>query len=456
MPEHDRKEADVAVIGAGLAGLTAARRIAAAARSVAVLEARDRVGGRTLNEPVGDGRMIEIGGQWVGPTQKRVLALIEELGLETFGSYAEGASMFERNGALRKYKGTIPKLNPAGLAETSMVMARIDRMAKALDPEAPWAAPKAAAWDAQTFASWMRRNVRTGSARDLMTLAIRAVWAAEPEDLSLLHVLFYIRSAGSFEVLLATEDGAQDSRVAGGSQLISLRMAEELGESVVLNTPVARIGHSDQGVVVETADGSPPLRARRAIVAMPPALAGRIAYDPPLPAIRDGLTQRMAQGSVIKCMAVYDEPFWRREGLSGGVTSADGPVTVTFDNSLPGHDAGILLAFLEGRAARQACDLPEGERREIVLGCLRRFFGPRAASPERYIDKAWAEDPYSRGCYGGFLPPGAWRENGPALRAPIGPIHWAGAETALVWNGYMDGAVGSGESAAAAALEAIG
>ena len=444
------------MVGAGLAGLAAARRVAAAGATAVVLEARDRVGGRTLNEPLGEGRMIEIGGQWVGPTQKRVLALIEELGLETYPTYSDGANLFERGGALRRYKGTIPKLNPLALAETGAVMARINRMARTVDPAAPWAAARAGDWDSQTFASWMRRNVRTRTARDLMRLAIWAVWAVEPEDLSLLHVLFYIRSAGSFEALVDTEGGAQDSRVVGGTQLISERMAEGLGDAVVLGAPVARIERASAGVLVQPAGKGPSVRARRAIVAMPPALAGRIAYDPPLPAIRDGLTQRMAQGSVVKCMAIYDEPFWRRDGLSGQVTSADGPVSVTYDNSLPGDGAGILLAFLEGRAARRACDLPEDERREIVVGCLRRFFGARAASPERYLDKAWAEDPYSRGCYGGFLPPGAWIENGSALRPPVGPIHWAGAETALVWNGYMDGAVSSGEAAAEAALGAIG
>ncbi|HKG35160.1 MAG TPA: FAD-dependent oxidoreductase [Solirubrobacterales bacterium] len=441
---------DVAVVGAGLAGLTAARAVRAAGRTVAVLEARDRVGGRTLNEPLDGETMIEIGGQWVGPSQKRVRALIEDLGLETFATHTEGANLFERRGSLRRYRGTIPKLNPVALAETGLTLARINRMARRVDPEAPWQGPDAAKWDSQTFATWIRRNVRTATGRDLMRLAIWAVWAAEPEDLSLLHVLFYIRSAGSFEALLDTEGGAQDSRVAGGSQVISLRMAEELGDSVVLGSPVRRIAQDDGGVSV-TADGAE-VRAAEAILAMPPTLAGRVHYDPPVPAIRDGLTQRMAAGSVVKCMAIYDEPFWRRDGLSGQVTSADGPVSVTYDNSVPGHPAGVLLAFLEGRAAREACDLPQEERRGMVVACLERFFGSRAARPDRYVDKAWAEDPWSRGCYGGFMPPGAWAENGPALRRPVGRIHWAGAETALVWNGYMDGAVGSGQRAAGEAL----
>lgn len=442
---------DIAVVGAGLAGLAAARAVRAAGREVAVLEARDRVGGRTLNEPIGEGKVVEVGGQWVGPTQNRALGLIAELGLETFPTHTEGMSLFERHGTLRGYRGTIPRVNPLGLAETGLVMRRLNRMAARVDPEAPWTAPED--WDAQTFATWMRRNIRTGVARDLMRLGVWAVWAVEPEELSLLHLLFYIRSAGSLERLFDTAGGAQQDRVIGGTQLISLRMAEQLGDSIVLEAPVRRIEHSAAGVIVGS-DGAE-VRAGRAIVAVPPTLAGRIGYDPPLPAARDGLTQRVAQGSVVKCMAIYPEPFWRRRGLSGAVTSADGPVSVAYDNSPPDGSPGVLLGFLEAGAARRASDLPLEQRRELVLACFERFFGSEASRPERYVDRAWAAEEWSRGCYGGFMAPGAWRQHGRALREPLGSLHWAGAETATVWNGYMDGAISSGERAAREALAAL-
>ncbi len=462
------READVVVVGAGLAGLAAARELTSKGAEVVVLEARDRVGGRTLNEPIdpdakgAPGReaeeappkVVEIGGQWVGPTQKRALALIEELGLETFKTWGEGRNLFERAGKLRTYKGTIPKMSPLALAETGAVMARLNRMAGRLDPERPWEAPKAAEWDSQTFATWMGRHIRTPGARDMMRLGTWAVWAAEPEDVSLLHFLFYVRSAGSLEALFDSEGGAQDSRIVGGSQLISLRMAEQLGDSVELGSPVSRIEHGEGSVRVESASAE--VSAKRVIVAMPPTLTARIAYDPPLPARRDGLSQRMAQGAVVKCMAIYPEPFWRAEGFSGQVTSADGPVSVTFDNSPPDGSPGVLLAFLEANAAREGAAMPEAERRESVLGCLARWFGERAESPERYVDKAWPNDEWSRGCYGGFMPPGAWLETEDAVRAPVGAIHWAGAETATIWNGYMDGAISSGERAASEVLAAIG
>ena len=225
-----------------------------------MLEARGRVGGRTLNEPIGGGKVVEIGGQWVGPGQKRVLALIAELGLETFPTFVEGRNLFERRGRIRGYQGRSPGSARWPWPRPPPRFAASTRWPGAIDPERPWAAAKAESWDSQTFATWMRRNVRTPTARDLMRLAIWAVWAAEPEDVSLLSVLFYIRSAGSFEALIDTEGGAQEARVVGGSQAISLRMAEELEDRVVLDAPVRRIEHARGIVTVSTAGGS---RSRR-------------------------------------------------------------------------------------------------------------------------------------------------------------------------------------------------
>lgn len=410
-----------------------------------VLEARDRVGGRTVNEPIGGGKIVELGGQWVGPGQDRILGLIPELGLETFPTYGDGLNLIERRGKVRSHDGTIPKLNPVALAEVGVALKKIDRLAAKVDPERPWAS-ELAHLDRITFDTWMRRNVRTGAARDLMRLAIEAVWAAEPEDISMLHMLFYVRSAGSLDLLLDAEGGAQDSRVIGGTQLISKRMAEQLGDSIYLRAPVRRILWSGDRVFV-LADGIQ-ATAAEVVMAVPPALAGRVSYEPPLPSARDGLTQRMIQGSVIKTMSIYPEPFWRADGFSGQATSADGPVSVIFDNSPPDGSPGVLLAFLEGKAARDAGDLSKEVRREIVTDCLVRLFGERAARPDNYVEKVWAADEWSRGCYGGYFPPGAWTSHGHALREPIGPIHWAGAETASRWAGYMEGAIQSGRRAA--------
>jgi monoamine oxidase len=450
-----KREADVAIVGAGLAGLTAARRLVGAGLDPLVLEARDRVGGRTLNHEIGDGKVVEVGGQWVGPTQRRMLALSAELGVETFPTHDEGDNLIEWRGDRKRYRGAIPRINPAILADVGQAQVRLDRMARRVPLEAPWEADRAADWDAQTFATWLRRNVATAGARTLFEIAVEAVWAQEPSDLSLLHVLFYTHSGGGFDSLIGTSGGAQQDRFVGGSQLVSLRVAEALGEDcLALEAPVRRIGHGADGVTV-AADGLE-VRARRAIVALPPTLAGRIAYDPPLPAYRDQLTQRMAQGTVIKCMAVYADPFWRGEGLTGQGTSDVGPVRVTFDNSPSDGTPGVLLGFLEGRQARALGRRAPEERRDAVVGCFTRMFGPRAASPDAYVERVWADEEWTRGCYGCAMPTGAWTEFGPALRAPIGPLHWAGAETATVWSGYMDGAVSSGERAAADIVAALG
>ena len=449
----ERRDVDVVVVGAGLAGLAAARALAGADREVIVLEARDRVGGRTLNEPIGDGKVVEIGAQWVGPTQDRVLRLIDDLGLETFPTYTGGANLFERGGELARYSGTIPRANPVGLAEVGVAMWRLNRMASAVPLDAPWTAPKAERWDSETFASWMRRNVRTEVARDILRLAIIGVWACEPRDLSLLHVLFYIRSAGSLERLTDTEGGAQQDRVVGGTQLIALRMAEQLGEGVVeLSTPVRGLAHGD-GVTVTSGPphGRGPPRDRRGAPdargsdRLRPAAAG----DPRRAQPADGPGQRgQVHGDLRAPVLARARPLGHgdqrhRPGL--------GRVRQLAARRLAGSAARVP----RGRRGRAHADLPVAERRAAVAACFRRLFGPDAAEPIGYVDRAWAADEWSRGCYGGFMPPGAWTDHGAALRAPIGPIHWAGAETALVWNGYMDGAVGSGEDAARAVLASL-
>jgi monoamine oxidase len=444
----------VVVIGAGLAGLAAARRLKARDVSVIVVEARDRVGGRVHNHDIGEGKVVEVGGQWIGPTQDRLAALAKELGVDTFPTYGQGENVMEYGGSLRRYSGPIARINPLVLIDVERAQRRLNRLARAVPLDAPWEAPNAARLDGQTLATWMRRNLATKPGRMLLELGVEAVWAAQPEDMSLLHVLFYIHSAGSLEMLFGTEGGAQQDRFVGGSQRVPIRMAEELGEErLVLGAPVRRIEHSQDGVTVH-ADGNE-LRGRRAIVAVAPTLAARIAYDPPLPGYRDQLTQRMPLGTVAKCMAIYDEPFWRAEGLSGQGTSERGPVRLTFDNSPPDGSPGVLLGFLEGRRARALGRLPEEERRTAVIDCFTRLFGPRAATPDAYVERLWAEEEWTRGCYGCHMPTGAWTNYGPALHPPLGSLHWGGAEYAHVWNGYMEGAVRSGEAAATEVVDAL-
>jgi monoamine oxidase len=445
-------EADVVVVGAGLAGLAAARALVRSGASVVVLEARDRVGGRTLNEDLGEGKVVEVGGEWIGPTQDRLAALAAELGVETFPTYIEGENTLELNGRLTRYEGTIPKLNPAALVEVELASRKLNRMARRVRLEAPWETRDAAKLDGTTLATWLDRRIRTATARKLIETAVRTVWGADSRDLSLLYALSYIGAAGGFYALLDTEGGAQQDRFVGGSQLISLRMAEALGDRVVPSAPVQRVEHAT-GVTVWAGN----LRARglRAIVTCPPPACARIDWQPPLPMARAQLMQRMPGGSYLKCQAIYEQPFWRGDGLSGEGVSDAGPATTTFDNSPPEGSPGVLLGFVSGSDARTQSRLGASERRRAVLEGFERLYGPRARHPERYIEQDWSRDPWTGGAPIFYMPPGTWTGFGPALREPVGPVHWAGSETATRWAGYMDGAVRSGERAAADVLASL-
>lgn len=418
---------------------------------VVVLEARDRVGGRTRNVDLGGGKVVEVGGQWVGPGHDRLRALAREVVVPVFPTHTRGESILEWNGELRRYTGVVPRMNPIVLADFGQSALRLERLAKSVDLGAPWETPDSERLDSETFATWLRRNVASPSGVRLWRGIIQAVWAVEPKDLSLLHVLFYLASSGGLEYLLNVEGGAQQDRFVGGSQQVAIRVAEQLGGRVHLSTPVTRIAHRGDGVRVAGSDGEAVL-ADHVVVAVPPALRHRIIYDPPLSADQDQVCQRMPLGSVVKCFAVYDQPWWRLEGLSGLATSGEGPITVTFDNSPPDGSPGVILAFLEGGFARVYGRMSTEERRGHVVAHLTRLFGARAAQPERYFDQVWADEQWSRGCYGANFPPGGWTEYGHALRGSVGPIRWAGAETATRFCGYMEGAVRSGEDAAAAIL----
>ncbi|WP_433593841.1 flavin monoamine oxidase family protein [Nocardia sp. CA-145437] len=440
------KSVDVVVIGAGIAGLLAARDLTRGGAEVLVLEARDRVGGRLLNQELPGGAPIEVGGQWVGPGQDQILGLIDELVLTTFPTYDTGRHIAEIGGGRSEYVGRIPKLNPLALADFAQLQWRLDRLARQVPTDAPWHADRAAELDAQTLATWLQHAGRTTGGRSFLRVITEAVFSAGPEDLSALWAAFYINAAGGLDALINTRGGAQQDRIVGGSQTIALRLAEELADQIVLDAPVTDIDWDATGVVV-TARGMT-VRARRAVVAVPPPLAARIRYTPGLPGDRDQLIQRMPMGRVIKFNVVYDEPFWRRAGLSGQANSDQRPLGTVFDNTLPGDSPAVLVGFLEGRHADLGARLDPAARRAQVLDDLAGYFGPQARNPIAFIERDWADEEYSRGCYGAFTTPGTLTRFGPALRAPIGPLHWAGTETATRWAGYMDGAAESGHRVA--------
>lgn len=447
----------VVVVGAGLAGLAAARALVDAGRDVVVLEARDRVGGRTEGGHLADGTPIELGGQWIGPTQNRMYQLVEELGLEWFRTYNdEGVlllDLFGKQSRMASHRGALPRLGPFALADLGQGLARFTRRANRISLTEPWASAHAEELDGQTFESWIRRNLRTPTGRAYFRIACEAVFAAEAADISLLHALFYCHSGTDFETLLSVDRGAQQDRIVGGSIRIAETMAAELGARVRLGSVVSGIEQDDTGVRVLRRGGRP-IAGSQVIVTLPPTLAGRLAYSPALPSWRDQLTQRLPAGSVMKVYAAYEEPFWRADGLNGQAASDCGPVKVTFDNSPPSGTPGVLMGFLEGAEAREWARRTADERRDAVLGCFARYFGSRALRPTEYVERDWMAEEFTRGCYGAHFTPGVWTAYGQALREPVGRIHWAGAECSPVWNGYMEGAVRSGEDAARAVLAA--
>jgi monoamine oxidase len=441
----------VVVVGAGLAGLAAARRLVARGHEVVVVEARERVGGRTEGLVLADGTPLELGGQWLGEGHTRMHELAGELGLSTFRTWNdEGRLLLDLRGkrsTMGARKGAVPRISPFALADLAQGLARFARLAARTDLERPWLTPGAEVLDGQTWESWIRRNLRTAAGRAYFHVACEAVWAAQASDISLLHALFYTHSNADLETLLAVDRGAQQDRVVGGSVLVADAMAAALGERVVLGRPVRRIEQDDHEVRVIARDGSQ-YRGDAAIVTLPPTLAGRLEYDPPLPSWRDQLTQRMPAGSVIKAYAVYPEPFWRQDGLNGQAASDTGPVKVTFDNSPPSGTPGVLMGFLEGSQARIWARRSQADRREAVIGSFVRYFGQAAARPAQYFERDWMAEEFTRGCYGAHFAPGVWTSYGEAWRAPAGRIHWAGTEYAPHWNGYMEGAVRSGETTA--------
>ena len=437
---------DVVVVGAGMAGLIAARELLAANVSVLVLEARDRVGGRLLNHTLANGTVVEVGGQWVGPTQDRVLALAEELGIGLFPTYVEGEHFLAMDGKVERYGGEDFHLPDDALADVGEMWEDLQQMAAEIPLDGPWQAENADTWDAQTLDSWLVANAKTEVGLGYWRTMVLALFSAEAAEMSLLHFLFYCRSGGTLDRLVATHGGAQESRLEGGSQRLASRLAERLGDAVRLGSPVGATRQHDRSVEV-TYDGGV-VDAGRVIVALPPTLAGRIRYSPALPPRRDQLTQQVPMGYVIKVQIAYPEPFWRADGLSGSVFSLDDVVSVVFDNSPQDLSCGVLLGFLEGRHGRRAGKLAPERRKELILSVFARFFGSRAADPQEYVERDWAAEEWSRGCYGGRFGTGVWTGYGEALREPVGRIHWAGTETSEVWNGYMDGAIRSGERAA--------
>ncbi len=446
---------DFAVVGAGLGGIRTAVALTAAGASVAVFEARERVGGRVVSAPPIEGSAsgpplaLDLGAQWVGPGQTQILQLIKELDLHTVPTGAPGRAIWGLNGGLKQGGATLPPLPPLALAEVLVAAARVVSMSKRIAPDAPWQAAKSRKWDRISAGDWIRRNLRTAAGRDFARIYITGNAAIEPGESSVLGILFDLRSLGPARNL----GTAEAFRLREGAHEIAQRLAGRLGDRIRFADPVRAIAQDADGVTVESDAGT--LRCRRVAVCVPPLLAGRITYTPALPDARARLLASLPMGATVKFHAVYPLPFWQARGLSGQVWTAQDTVSLTYDNSPDdGTGRGALVGFVVADEARRLGGLGAQQQEREILTSLGRFFGPDAAAPDALVVQDWGAEEWTRGAYAAHFPPGVWTACGSAFRAPCGRIHWAGTETSSEWHGYMEGALRSGDRAAAEMLRA--
>lgn len=428
---------DVAVVGAGLAGLAAAEHLRAAGASVVVVEARDRVGGRAWSEALGRGR-FDRGGQWLGPGQDRLAALADRLGVATFATWSTGQKLLDDGERVRRYAGDVPTLGPLELLQLHLAIRRVDRLTARVPAADPLAAPRAAALDARTVANLARHLPRR--VRGVLDVAVGAIFGVTPAELSLLWFLAYLRAGGGLMNLSTIAGGAQERRFVGGAQTLAERWVERLDAPVVTAAPVRRVRQRDGEVVVTSDRGA--VAARAAVIAVPPPLAATIDLEPAAPA-RAQLVQRTAMGAIVKVVVAYERAFWRERGLSGEVVSTRGPLSVLFDNTSHDGRQPALVGFVQAGPARRW----NGDAAPVVAQLV-RWFGAEAAAPQDLAITDWCAEPWSRGCPVAVMPPGALTTAGTTLRQPVGRVHFAGTETATAWTGYLEGALESGERAA--------
>jgi len=442
----DRLQTDYCVVGAGFAGIAAARRLQDRGQATVVLEARDRVGGRAWNRPAADGTIVSVGGTWLGKRQERMFDLCRRVGLEPYPQYERGDTVVHIDGGNRRYRGA-PAIGLFGLLSLGLAFWRLDRIVTSLPIDAPWSASGARELDAQTLGAWIasRWNIPSTAAQKLVNATMTTLFCVDPNEVSLLGACVLARGGGGFEYYVDSTI-TETHLVDGGAPELAVRLAAKLGDSLHLSSPVRQITQTDAGVEIQSDRLT--VEARGAIVAVPPFLASQIEYEPMLPPAHAQLHRRMLSGAAIRGITIYDEPFWRDDGLSGMSVAPELPVPVALDQSPRSGTPGVLSSYMFGPQAVKAAPLDPAERRDIWLRALAARYGPKALSPRAHLETDWAAEEWSLGGMIAHFAPGVLTNYGHALREPVGRIYWAGSECATEMHGLMEGAVRTGEDAA--------
>ncbi|MFS0714260.1 NAD(P)/FAD-dependent oxidoreductase [Microbacterium sp. 2P01SA-2] len=443
---------DVAIVGAGAAGLTAANDLRKAGLSVVVLEARDRVGGRLWTDEI-DGAMLELGGQWVSPDQHALIDTLADLGLDTYTRYREGDSVYVGpDGQARPFRGEMFPVAPETERIIDEITARLDAMVAEIDPDRPWAHEKAAEWDRISWDAWLRQQTDDDEAVRNLAFATGSAMLTKPtHTFSLLQSLLMAASAGSYSHLVDA-DFILDKRVVGGLQQVPLRLAERLGDDVLLGQPVRSIEYADAGAVVRTDEVT--VRARHVVLALAPVLYSRISFSPPLPRLKHQMHQHFSMGFVIKVHAVYDRPFWREQGLSGTAFSPYELSHEAYDNTNHGDERGTLVGFVSDQNADDLFRLSADERRERILESLSHYYGPEAKNPIVYYESDWGSEEWTRGAYAASFDLGGLTRYGAEQLELVAPLHVACSDLAGLGYQHVDGAIRMGHRVAEEILEA--
>ncbi|KAM3862287.1 amine oxidase [flavin-containing] [Diretmus argenteus] len=450
---------DVIVVGGGISGLSAAKLLKANGLNPVVLEARDRVGGRTFTVRNKETKYVDLGGAYVGPTQNRIFRLAKEYDIKTYKVNEHERLVHYANGKSYPFKGSFPPMwNPFAVMDFNNLWRKMDEMGKEIPREAPWRAPHAEEWDNMTMKQLFDKICWTSAARRFATLFVNVNVTSEPHEVSALWFLWYVKQCGGTMRIFSTTNGGQERKFVGGSSQISECMARELGDLVKLQSPVYRIDQTADMVVVETVSKQT-YTAKYVIVATPPGLNLKMHFNPELPPLRNQLIHRVPMGSVIKCMVYYKENFWRKKGYCGTMVIEEegAPIGLTLDDTKPDGTVPAIMGFILARKCRKLSVLTKEERLKKICEIYSRVLGSEEAlHPVHYEEKNWCEEEYSGGCYTAYFPPGILTQYGKVLREPVGKLYFAGTETATEWSGYMEGAVQAGERAAREVMCAMG